>query len=294
MKTMLIINPVSGKGLIKNYLLNIVEALGKGGNEIAVYVTEKNGDATEFAFMHGSDFEKIVCNGGDGTLSEVLNGIMRLPEEARPVVGYIPLGTTNDMASSFSLPRTTEEVIEHVAADNVRIVDVGQINSRYFGYVSAFGAFTEISYITPQADKNNWGYLAYMVNALGSIQNVRSVHAKIKWDNGEIEDDFIFGAIVNSTRVAGVIQLPIEDVALDDGLFEVLLIRMPKDIVDLNLVISDVLTKTFNTDNTILLHSKAITFEFSEPVAWTVDGEDGGKHDNVVITNHNKALKLLV
>ena len=294
MKTLLIVNPVSGKGLIKNYLLSIVEALGRGGEALTVMVTEKSGDATAFAYKYGADFDKIVCNGGDGTLSEVLNGIMRLPEEKRPVVGYIPLGTTNDMASSFSLPRTTEEVIEHVAGDNIRIVDVGEMNGRYFGYVSAFGTFTEISYVTPQEDKNNWGYLAYIAHALGSIQNVQSVHAKVKYDAGEIEDDFIFGAIVNSTRVAGVIELPIEDVALDDGLFEVLLIRMPKDIVDLNLVISDVLTKTFNTDNTVLLHTRSLTIAFSEPVAWTIDGEDGGKHGAVSIENHQKALKLLI
>lgn len=290
---MLIVNPVSGKGLIKNYLLNIVEALsGDGG--LSVFVTRKSGDAAELSYIHGAEYDKLVCSGGDGTLSEVVNGIMRLPADCRPIVGYIPLGTTNDMASSFSLPTSTEEVIDHVAMDNTRIVDVGEINGRYFGYVSAFGAFTDISYATPQEDKNNWGYLAYIAHALGSIQNVRSVHAKITWDGGELEDDFIFGAIVNSTRVAGVIELPMEDVSLDDGLFEVLLIRMPKDIVDLNLVISDVLTKTFNTDNTVLLHTGRITLSFDEPVSWTVDGEDGGAHSLVTVENHRKALELLI
>ena len=292
--TMLIVNPVSGRGLIKNYLLNIVSALGRGGRCVSVYVTEKRGDAADFARQFGGDYDRLVCNGGDGTLSEVVNGIMALPEDRRPAVGYIPLGTTNDMASSFDLPQTTEGVIEHLAMNNIRQVDVGQFGTRYFGYVAAFGAFTEISYATPQEAKNNWGYLAYLAQALSSLPNIRPVRAQVTYDGKVIEDEFIIGAVMNSTSVAGIIKLPLEDVALDDGIFEVLLVRNPRDAVELSNTINDVLAKRFNSENVMLLHASVISFRFDRPVSWTVDGEDGGAYENVTASSHRQAMRLLV
>lgn len=291
---MLIINPVSGKGRVKNYLLDILKTLSKGGQCVSVFVTEKSGDATEFAMTYGGEYDRLVCNGGDGTLNEVVNGIMHLPIEKRPTIGYIPLGTTNDMASSLKLPKTPEEVLAHIDEGNIRIVDVGQFDESFFGYVAAFGAFTDISYITPQRAKNNWGYLAYLVQALSSIPHITPCHARVEYDEGVIEDDFIFGAVVNSTSVAGIIKLSPEDVTLDDGIFEVLLIKMPKNVADLNNVISNVLARNFNTDYVCLLHTKEIRFEFDHPVAWTCDGEDGGSHVTVTAHNCQKALKLII
>jgi YegS/Rv2252/BmrU family lipid kinase len=294
---MLIINPVSGKGRVKSYLLDILKTLSKDGQSVSVFVTEKHGDATEFAAQHGSEYDRLVCNGGDGTLNEVVNGLMRLPKEQRPVVGYIPLGTTNDMASSLKLPKTPEEVLAHIDEGNVRVVDIGQASDgvdSFFGYVAAFGAFTDTSYTTPQSAKNNWGYLAYMVQALSSIPHITPCHAKVTYDDGVIEDDFIFGAVVNSTSVAGIIKLSPEDVTLDDGIFEVLLIKMPANIANLNKIISNVLARDFNTEHVCLLHTKSINFEFDRPVAWTCDGEDGGTHTTVSAHNCQQALSLII
>ncbi len=294
LKTLLIINPVSGKGRVKNYLLDIIKVLGENGQMVSVLMTEKRGDAIEFAETYGKDYDRIVCTGGDGSLNEVVNGLMRIPLEDRPIVGYIPLGTTNDMASSLGLPKTPEDVLTRINLNNTRVVDVGQFDDNYFGYVSAFGAFTDVSYTTPQNSKNTWGYLAYIVQALSSIKDIKSCHAKITYDDGVIEDDFILGAVVNSTSVAGIIKLSPDDVSLDDGIFEVLLIRMPKKPSDLNNVIANVLERKFNTEHVFLLHTKDITFEFDRPVSWTCDGEDGGAHTTIHAHNCHRALELII
>lgn len=293
LKTLLIVNPVSGKGRVKSYLLDIMKVLGDGSQIVSVLVTEKRGDGTAYAAQYGADFDRIVCTGGDGSLNEVVNGLMQVPLEKRPIVGYIPLGTTNDMASSLNLPKTPEEVLERINQNNIRTVDVGQFDDGFFGYVSAFGAFTDVSYVTPQNQKNTWGYLAYIVQALRSIRDIKSCHAKVTYDDGVIEDDFILGAVVNSTSVAGIIKLAPEDVTLNDGIFEVLLIKMPKNASELNTVISNVLERKFNTEHICLLHTTDIRFEFDRPVSWTCDGEDGGVHTMVHAHNCHKALRLI-
>mgnify|MGYP007070129320 CR=1 FL=1 len=153
---------------------------------------------------------------------------------------------------------------------------------------------TTFSYATPQEMKATWGYLAYIAQALGSLPNIKPVRAKVTYDGGVIEDEFIVGAVMNSTSVAGIIKLPVEDVSLDDGIFEVLLIKNPHDIVELNDVITKVLNKDFSSDNVLLLHAREISFEFETPVNWTCDGEDGGSYETVTAKSHQRAMKLLV
>lgn len=293
-KTMLIVNPVSGRGKVKNYLLSILKELSVGGEPVTVFVTEKHGDATRFSAEYGAQYDRLVCNGGDGTLNEVINGLMHVPQDERPSICYIPLGTTNDMASSFELPKTTEEVLAHLNDNTTRTVDVGQFGDSFFGYVAAFGAFTDIPYTTPQNDKNTWGYLAYLVQALGSIQNIVPIHAVVEYDGGTIDDEFVLGAIVNSTSVAGIIKLPSQDVSLDDGIFEVLLIKMPRTAAELNMVITNVLLQDFNNEYITLLHTKNIRFTFDSAVTWTIDGEDGGSHQEVSAQNCHRAISLII
>ena len=293
-KTLLIINPVSGKGRAKSYMLDILKTLSKNGNPVSVLLTEKRGDATDFTIEYGPDLDFLVCTGGDGSLNEVINGLMTLPKEKRPLVGYIPLGTTNDMASTLKLPRTPSEAIELLNKKNVRTIDVGKLGNTYFGYVAAFGAFTDISYVTPQKAKNTWGYLAYLLQALSSLPRIVACHAKVITDTETIEDDFIFGAVCNSTSVAGVVKLRPSDVELDDGLFEVLLIKMPRNAADLNICISNVLTQNFSTAHVCLLHTQKIRFEFDTNVTWTIDGEDGGTYTSVEAENFHRAINLMV
>lgn len=293
-KTMLIINPVSGKGKVKAHLLPILSTLGAGGDPVTVYMTEKSGDATAFAGTYGAQYDRIVCTGGDGTLNEVINGLMLLPKEDRPQVGYFPLGTTNDMAATLGIPKSPEDVLGRLAQGNTRTVDIGQLGDKYFGYVAAFGIFTEIPYMTPQAEKNSLGYLAYVLQALSSLGEINTpYHARIEYDGGVLEDDYILGAVANSTTVAGFVKLNPEDVSLDDGLFEVLLIKHPKNAADLN-AIAGMLRKNFSSPQVTLLHTKDITFHFDTPVNWTRDGEDGGSHTTVSIHNSPRSVEIIV
>ncbi|MGX8699674.1 MAG: diacylglycerol/lipid kinase family protein, partial [bacterium] len=226
--------------------------------------------------------------------NEVVNGIMRLPPEKRPLVGYLPLGTTNDMAASFRFPHAPEEVIARMGENHVLTVDVGQFGDIFFGYVAAFGSFTDIPFQTPQNLKNTWGYLAYLTQAMAALPTLHPTHARVAWEGGVIEDDFVMGAVMNSTSMAGIIKLPAESVALDDGLLEVFLIRSPHNPIALNNILADVLAGDFNTENVLLLHTKKVSFEFLAPVSWTLDGENGGTHQSVEAVVHHRALRLLV
>ncbi len=297
-KTMLIVNPVSGKGRVKGFLLDILEVLCAGGTGVGVFLTEKPRDASLFVEQYGGDFERVACTGGDGTLSEVIGGLMRIPREKRPAIGYIPLGTTNDMASSLNIPKDPKNAIALLAAEpeltEPRTVDVGSLGDDYFGYVAAFGTFTDIPFTTPQVAKNTWGYLAYVTEALGRISQISPIHAKITHDNGIINDEFLLGFVLNSTTVAGFVKLTEHNVALDDGIFEILLVRAPKAPGDLGTIVSSILLQDFNNEFITLLHTRDAKFEFDVPVQWTRDGENGGVHTSVEVKNHNKAVRIFV
>ena len=297
-KTMLIVNPVSGKGRVKGFLLDILALLSANGAPVTVFLTEKHGDATEFSQKYGADFDRIICTGGDGSLNEVINGLMLLPESARPSIGYIPLGTTNDMASTLGIPKEPKNAIENLSAwtdsNQVKYIDIGCLGQLYFGYVAAFGAFTDIPFVTPQNAKNTWGYLAYVVEAIGRLSKITTNHASIKFDGGYIEDDFMLGFVVNSTSVAGIVKLPADDVSLDDGLFEVLLVKQPKNAAELSACVSDILKQNFNTEHVTLLHTNKISFQFDSQVQWTCDGENGGTYSYVEVKNYHKAIGIFV
>ncbi len=296
---MLIINPVSGKGRVKGFTMDILNVLCEGGNGVTVFITEKAGDATQFAAEYGGEVDRIACTGGDGTLNEVICGLMKLPKEERPAIGYIPLGTTNDMAASLNIPKAPKDAIERLSQltpfQEPRMMDIGRIGDDYFGYVAAFGTFTDIPFTTPQEAKNTWGYLAYVTEALGRLGRIEPIHAKIEYEDGVIEDEFMLGFVVNSTRIAGgLVRFPEDDVALDDGLFEVLLIRNPKNVIELRNSVSDLMHRNFNTDSIILFHTRKVSFEFERPIQWTRDGEDGGIYESVEITNLEKAVRIFV
>lgn len=296
-KTLLIVNPVSGKGRVRTILLDILSALCAGGTDVRVCVTEKRGDASDFAERLGPEVERVVCTGGDGSLNEVISGLMRLPPDLRPAISYIPLGTTNDMATSLSIPKDPKGAISQLGAtlSEQRLLDVGQLGQDYFGYVAAFGTFINVPFTTPQAAKNTWGYLAYLVEALGQLTEITTHHARVSYDDGYIESDLLFGFVTNSLTVAGgIVRFDESHVSLDDGLFEVLLIRKPRNLAELNTTVSNILKRNFNSENLTLLHTSRISFEFDDPVQWTRDGEDGGVYRSVDIVNHHQAVRISV
>ncbi len=294
--TLLIVNPVSGKGRVRTILIDILSALCQGGESVRVCVTEKRGDASDFAEKYGAGLRRVVCTGGDGTLNEVISGLMRLEPELRPEISYIPLGTTNDMATSLSIPKKPGEAIVNLSAySEHRLLDVGQLGRDYFGYVAAFGTFTNVPFTTPQAAKNTWGYLAYLVEAMGQLTEITAHHTRIRYDGGYIEGDILFGFVTNSLSVAGgIVKFDENDVALDDGLFEVLLIRKPRNLAELNVTLGNILKRSFNSDKVTLLHTSRISFTFDGEVQWTRDGEDGGIYRSVEVINHHRAVRINV
>ena len=223
-KLLFIYNLYAGKGTLRGRLAPILDELTARW-DVTVHPTRGAGDATAVARDRAGEFDRIVCSGGDGTLHEVVAGLMELPAERRPTVGYIPAGSTNDFAKNLELPRTLEELAAVAAAGTPRPVDVGKFNDQDFLYVAAFGAFTDLSYTTPQQVKHLFGHLAYLLGVLSRLGSIKPYAMTVEHDGGVEEDSFCYGMVSNTISVAGVKSSPAQPVALDDGLFEVTLIR---------------------------------------------------------------------
>jgi len=291
---MLIVNPRSGKGRAERSLGGIIAAIRQYDYIPTVYLTQRSGHATEYARDCGSDYPLIMCVGGDGTLSEVYEGLMMLPEDNRPAVGYVPMGTANDIASSLGLSKIPEEAAAAAVTGSAAYLDVGRIGDRVFSYISAFGAFTDVPYATPQSSKNALGHLAYMIEGIGRLPAIKPVHVKMEYDKGVIEGDFLFGCVMNTLSVAGLLRLNSEQVGLNDGVFEIVLVKDPKNVIGLSTIAASVLTGTFDDENIFFTHTKKARFIFDEPVAWTRDGEDGGSHQDITAENLHMAVKMMI
>jgi YegS/Rv2252/BmrU family lipid kinase len=288
---MLIVNPFAGRGLSKQALGVIVSLFCSQDYAVTVLSTE-SGTPEHLVREYGHLYELIVCVGGDGTLSSVTAGLMRL--SSPPIFGFIPAGTANDMASTLALSRDPGMAVKSVLNGKPVPLDIGAFNDEYFTYIAAFGAFTGVSYKTSQSAKRALGHFAYVIDGLASMPAIRPQHTVITYDGGTIEGDFIFGAVTNSTSIAGLVKLNKKDVELGDGLFEVILVRNPINATELTTIISSILNQTYQSGNVILLHTKRITFSFDEEVDWTKDGEYGGKHRELEIRNCRQALRIIL
>lgn len=291
-KILLIINPTAGTFYTKSNRLHIVELFQKNGYQVNHQATESKGHATELVLRYGLDNDIIVCCGGDGTLNEVISGVMQL--EKKVLIGYIPAGTTNDFASSLHLSKRIEIAAKAIVAGNIRTLDIGNFNSkRYFSYIASFGAFTESSYTTPQSYKNVIGHLAYVLEGVKDIANIRPYHVKVEV-NGEIyEDEYIFGAVSNSTSIGGIVKLNANQVDLNDGLFEIILVKNPKTALDFHKILL-FLSKKKDNEMIQFIKTSEATFYMDEPVSWSIDGEYEAGGNKVLIKNVPNAIKLLV
>lgn len=292
-KILLIVNPNAGKEGYRTSLTEILRVFCEAGCEPTVFFTKYSMHAAEIVVNNCNNYDLIVCLGGDGTLSEVSAGVMM---SARKLpIGYIPLGTANDVARTLGLSSKPVEAARNILTGSPFPFDIGKFGQdRFFTYIAAFGAFTEVSYATPSELKHSLGHLAYMLEAAKSITKITATHALIEYDNGVLEDDFIFGAISNSTSVAGLFKLDSRDVNLSDGMFEILLIRKPKSLDDLNQIITEILLMNFTNENVFFLKSSKIRLVFSSPTSFTRDGEDGGSHREVSITNCHPGVEIIV
>ena len=292
---MLIVNPYSGKGRAKSMLCDIISLFGLNDYVMTVYVTGHGRNASHFAQTYGAEFEMAVCIGGDGTLSDTVNGLMQLPAEKRPAVGYIPMGTANDVATTLRLPSNPKDAVMSVAYGSPVSLDIGKFgDEKYFTYIAAFGAFTDVSYETPQNMKNSLGHLAYVLGGIASVSSIKAHHVKIEYDEGVIEGEYIFGGVTNTTSVAGIVKFDPKDVKLGDGLFEVVLVSKPVSISDLNKTVNSILYKHNKSDNITMLHTSKIKFIFDEPVKWTRDGEAGGLYQEIEISNCREAINIIL
>ena len=290
-KMLFVINPRSGRGQIRPRLLEILDLFSGAGYRVQVYVTQRALDAQEIVAREGADYDLIVCSGGDGTLNEVVSGL--LTQECIPELGYLPAGSTNDFASSLRIPKNMVAAAHAVLEGEVRCVDVGRFcQERYFTYVAGFGAFTEVSYLTPQEKKNRLGHQAYVLEGVKSLSAIRSSYMCIEAEDQVVEGEFIFGIITNTTSVGGFKGLVGSDVLLDDGLFEVLLIRTPKRPQELSEIVSSLILKEEANEQVVRLKAASLRITSQEPVDWVLDGEFGGSHTKVQIDNLCRCLPI--
>ena len=292
-KLLFIYNPRSGKAQIKYKLNDILETFVRAGYEVTVYPTLKTGDAGELVKKRDQDYELIVCSGGDGTLDEVVTGMMQ--SGRRTPIGYIPAGSTNDFAGSLGLPKNMLRAAQVAIEGKDFPCDVGSFNDDIFVYIAAFGIFTDVSYETDQEMKNILGHMAYILEGMKRLPSVRSYPMKVSYKGCTIVDDFIFGMVTNSRSVGGFKDITGKNVKMDDGVFEVTLIRKPKNPIELNAIIFALLGKTIDPATMYFFRTEEVTFEApEESVAWTLDGEDGGRHVKVTINNICKGIDIRV
>lgn len=294
MKRLLFIyNPHAGKELLKSKISDIVDIFVKAGYEVTIYPTQAYRDAYKKVRKYDSrEYELVVCSGGDGTIDEVVSGMMM--REDRNPIGYIPTGTTNDFANSLHIPKGLLQAADNAVNGAVFSCDVGRFNKGTFVYIAAFGLFTDVSYETDQAMKNILGHMAYLLEGAKRIFNVPSYRVKVCHDNEEIEDEFVFGMVTNSRSVGGFRNMVGKQVVFDDGLFEVTLIKKPGNPLELQEIIAALLIEQIDTKYMYTFKTGKITFESLEEIPWTLDGEFGGEHDYVEIENMRKQLQIMV
>lgn len=293
-KLFFLYNPYAGRGQIRPVLSDVLDTFTKAGYEVTVRPTQAKRDAWEQVEVCG-DYDLIVCAGGDGTLDEVVTGMFHREGGYIPI-GYIPEGSTNDFGYSLGLPADIKKAAE-VAVSGVPFpCDIGRFNGNHvFVYVAAFGLFTDVSYETDQDMKNVLGHAAYVLEGMKRLNNVESIHMKITYDGEVMEDDFLVGTITNSRTVGGFSNLVNKyDVVFDDGLFEVTLVKMPANVLQLSEIINALLFKEFNSDYMVTIQASHIIFEADKPIPWTMDGEDGGTHERVEIRNDHRAVEIML
>lgn len=288
---LLIVNPAAGTKKAGKQLSQIVSAFNRAGYAPRLFVTSKQGDATMAVKTMHHGVEMVVCCGGDGTLNEVVSGM--LSADLQIPIGYIPAGSTNDFARSLHLSSDLLTATDQIINGTARPYDIGQFNDRYFSYVASFGAFTKTSYATSQSVKNTFGHLAYVVQGLQEVFNIRKIHLTVKADDEEWEGDYCFGAVCNATSIGGILALDEAIVDMSDGLFELLLVKAPKDVSEITECISALQNKRYDSRMLTFCNAKSITITTEEGMAWSLDGEKAEAPATVTIENLPKRILLV-
>lgn len=293
-KALVIANPTAGKKSVQANMFAIVQELCSHNYEPTVLITAAGGDATRFAREKAKDYDLVVACGGDGTLNETITGLIE--GGTRVPIGYLPCGTTNDVANSLKLPKTLKRAVKNAVEGKPCYHDIGKFGENtYFSYIASFGAFTKVSYTTPQATKNMLGHFAYVLEGAKELGNIRSYHVKFTLNDRVIEDDFIFASISNTISFAGLFNFPKDDVKLNDGLFELLLIKNPKNPIEISNILLNLSKGDYTSDkNMILCHASSVKVETEEPIVWTIDGECSGEMFDVDIECIPETIQIVL
>lgn len=293
-KIFLIVNPKSGRAKIKNELLGIVSTLSEGGYRVEVYPTKARGDATDVIKKLPKSFNTVIVCGGDGTLNEVITGVMQSELDLK--IGYIPSGTLNEWSSGLKISRNMQTAAKDILTSTAMPLDIGLFDNKYFSYTASFGAFTEASYSAPQDIKNMLGQVAYFLEGIKAVGNIRPIPLKFVSDDGEREGEYLFGCVTNSMSAGGVIKYDKEKakVDLNDGLFEVVLIRKPENLNSLSNIIDGVLKHDFDREYIDFFHTSRLTVYNTNGLNWTLDGEQAVSGEVTEIKNLHSAVKFLI
>lgn len=288
---LVIINPKAGVKRAKKNVFEIVERLSQEHYRISVQSTLARGDGTRLVEEYGKNQDLIICCGGDGTLNEVLNGIYH--NALKAPVGYIPAGTTNDFARTLNLPHKVEKCMDTILQGYPRACDLGNFNDRNFSYIASLGAFAKVSYSTPQKLKNIFGHSAYLLEGIKEIGHITPFNATIHTDKGDFEGEFVFGSISNTSSIGGLFKLNKLDVRMDDGEFELMLIRNPKSLPALAKIINGLTRSVYDPRHIVFTHVKRVEIHTDRPMGWTLDGESGGDLTDAIIEVCPNAYNLL-
>ena len=304
-KLLFILNPCAGTKKANKVLPELLALFNRANYDVLTYVTGARGEAIDEVAQKAGNVDMIVCCGGDGTFNETVSGLLKdtnclgaepCADNSRNVpVGYIPTGSTNDFAGSLGLPLEPLKAAKQILDGAPQKYDVGSFNGRYFTYVASFGAFTRSSYATPQNVKNALGHTAYVLSGISDLMQIRSIPVRMELDGSEvIEGDYVFGAICNSTSIGGVMKLNPSQVDMSDGLFEILLIRAPKDLGELTECLGAIQKQQYEGCRMITFRSaKTIKVTASPELAWTLDGEMETGHSEILVQNHQHAITLV-
>ena len=290
-KMLFVMNPYAGTRKANRYLAEMLSIFNRAGYAVITHMTAGPGDGAAVVEQMAPQMDLVVCCGGDGTFNEVINGVLRSGADAP--IGYIPAGSTNDFASSLHLSTNVLQAARDIMEGQPRPYDVGQFGDRYFSYVASFGTFTRSSYATPQSVKNALGHTAYILEGIQELSQLRKTHVRLELDDGMVEDDFIFGAVSNSTSIGGILTLDPKQVDMRDGKFELLLVRAPRDLLEISECIRALQTQKYNCAMITFRSTTHVRVLDGAEIVWTLDGERQDGQGTVDIVNRHHAISLI-
>lgn len=290
-RVLIILNPCAGQKQANRYFAEITDIFCKAGFDVSAATTSQAGDGTVIAKERAENFDLVVCIGGDGTFNEVAAGILQ--SGSNVPIGYIPAGSTNDFANSLGLSKNILQAAEDIVNGEPVKLDMGCFNGRHFSYVASFGAFTRVSYEAPQNIKNALGHVAYILEGIKDIPSIQPEKLWLKVDNGVYGGDYIFGAVCNSTSVGGILKLSDDLVDLNDGKFEVLLIKSPSNLIELNQIILDLAKQNYSSPMISLFSTANLEIKADPEMPWTLDGEYQEGAELIKVDNIHSAIRLM-